>query len=100
MTEASSVAGALIKSSPHLIRLTLSLMDVRYFGKAGKEGERSLSCEELKNDVLYALRRGTFSIWVFLYFALPLLLYISGCILHPICQLYYSVFSARSQSSF
>jgi hypothetical protein len=81
MSEASSVVGALFRSGPHLVRLMLSLgwmyvtlgWRVRSTRRAFEEqlvlgGMRkddakrlSLAYEELKNSILYALRRGAFS---------------------------------------
>ena len=82
MSEASSVVVALVKSGPHLIRLMLSLgwmyltlgWRVRRARKAfekqlvlqgmSKDNAKRLSVcyEELKNNILNALKRGTFSV--------------------------------------
>lgn len=84
MSEASSIVVALVKSGPHLVRLMLNLgwMYVtlgwrvrstrRAFerqlvlgGMSKDDAKRVSGCyEELKNGILYALRRGAFSVSV------------------------------------
>lgn len=81
MSEASSVVVALFRSGPHLLRLMLSLgwmyltlgWRVRstrrafekqlVLGGMSKDNAKrlSLAYEELKDSILYALRRGAFS---------------------------------------
>ena len=81
MSEVSSIFVALIKSAPHLVRLMLSLgwmyltlgwrvrstrrafeRELVLSGMSRDDAKRLSMCyEELKNSIVYALRRGAFS---------------------------------------